>query len=55
MTPDPSNYQREHSPYGSYSLFQFEDLTSFLSSFQAHFEIEAIDSDFKSTHCSNKL
>ena len=24
MTSDPSNYHREHSPYGSYSLFQFE-------------------------------
>ena len=24
MTPDPSNYHREYSPYGSYSLFQFE-------------------------------
>ena len=24
MTSDPSNYHREHSPKGSYSLFQFE-------------------------------
>ena len=24
MTSDPSNYHREYSPYGSYSLFQFE-------------------------------
>ena len=24
MTPDPSNYHREYSPHGSYSLFQFE-------------------------------
>ena len=24
MTSDPSNYHRECSPYGSYSLFQFE-------------------------------
>ena len=24
MTSDPSNYRREYSPYGSYSLFQFE-------------------------------
>ena len=24
MTSDPSNYHRDHSPYGSYSLFQFE-------------------------------
>ena len=23
MTSDPSNYHREYSPYGSYSLFQF--------------------------------
>ena len=25
MTSDPSNYHREYSPYGSYSLFQFEE------------------------------
>ena len=31
MTSDPSNYHREYSRYGSYSPFQFEDLTSFLS------------------------
>ena len=24
MTSDTSNYHREYSPYGSYSLFQFE-------------------------------
>ena len=24
MTSDPSDYHREYSPYGSYSLFQFE-------------------------------
>ena len=32
MTSDPSNYHREYSPYGSYSLFQFEgsDVISFL-------------------------
>ena len=24
MTSDPSNYDREYSPYGSYSLYQFE-------------------------------
>ena len=24
MTSDPSNYHREYSPYGWYSLFQFE-------------------------------
>ena len=24
MTTDPSKYHREYSPYGSYSLFQFE-------------------------------
>ena len=24
MTSDPSNYHREYSPYGSYSLVQFE-------------------------------
>ena len=24
MTSDLSNYHREYSPYGSYSLFQFE-------------------------------
>ena len=24
MTSDPSNYHGEYSPYGSYSLFQFE-------------------------------
>ena len=24
MTSNPSNYHREYSPYGSYSLFQFE-------------------------------
>ena len=24
MTSDPSNYHREYSPYGLYSLFQFE-------------------------------
>ena len=24
MTSDPSNYHREHSPKGSYSLLQFE-------------------------------
>ena len=24
MTSDPSNYHREYSPYGSYSLFQIE-------------------------------
>ena len=24
MTSDPSKYYREYSPYGSYSLFQFE-------------------------------
>ena len=24
MTSDPSNYHREYSLYGSYSLFQFE-------------------------------
>ena len=24
MTSDPSNYHREYSPYGSYSLFEFE-------------------------------
>ena len=32
MTAHPSNYCSEHSPYGSYSLFQFEgsDVTSVL-------------------------
>ena len=25
MTSDPSNYHREYSPYGSYSLFQCEE------------------------------
>ena len=24
MTSDPSNYHREYSPYGSYSILQFE-------------------------------
>ena len=32
MTSDPSNYHREYSPYGSFSLFEFEgsDLISVL-------------------------
>ena len=34
MTSDSSNYHREYSPYGSYSLFQFErsDVISVLKS-----------------------
>ena len=30
MTSDPSNYHREYSPYGSYSLFQGSDVISVL-------------------------
>ena len=38
MTSDPSNYHREYSPYGSYSLFQFEgsDVISVLKNSTEH-------------------
>ena len=38
MTSDPSSYHREYSPYGSYSLFQFEgpDVISVLKNSTEH-------------------